>query len=143
MAVSELQDGQPLTFEWLNSLVKEINTINSSVNFLKSVDSIDIVGVSTSNLQIEVGTAKVNKKSNDEAVEIIAFQKAFKVAPVVVATVDQKKPSSVNPISAVVSVTGITASGFRCGVMLTNDSSTWGSTIKEVGITYIAIGDRA
>lgn len=144
MAVSELQDGQPLTFEWLNALVREINSLTNSINKVEALDSIDIVGTNTANLKIEVAKKMIKKDSSDQATEVISFISPFKNPPIVVATVDQQKSTdSTTPIAAVASISSVTTTGFNCKVMLVVDKQVFNKTINNIGVTYIAIGDKA
>jgi hypothetical protein len=149
--VAKLSDGQPITFEWLNSLVAEINDLRSDLsantradaqNRLRAItyagDAINRAGkIKVIADQHVVGDAKGGAGAFNKYVDFVG--NGFKDASViVVATVDMRKSKTAAEQCAV-SVANVTKNGFTCTVTPI-DSETLKAG-QPVVINYIAVGD--
>ena len=147
---AKLSDGQPITFEWLNSLVDEINrlrqdlTANSQADktrvrpIIYSGDAIQKAGkIKVIADQQKIGDAKNTKAAFNAIVKFPG--NGFKDnSVIVVATADMKKDDK-QAEKLVVSVANITNSKFVCTVTPID-----GETLKvgdDIVINYIAVGD--
>jgi len=147
---AELSDGQPITFEWLNGLVKEINGLKADLEAnnkadLARVRPITFAGdavASAGKIKVIVDQQKIGdaKKSKEAFNNYVDFPgNGFKDASViVVATADMRK-SKTSAEQLAVSVANITKNGFTCTVTPID-----GEALKagqDVIINYIAVGD--
>ena len=151
--VAQLSDGQPITFEWLNSLVSEINSLKSDLaantkadraNRLRPItyagDAINTAGkIKVIADQHKVGDAKGGKAAFNAQVSFPG--NGFKDASViVVATTDMPKGKSGKAAEQLaVSVANVTKKGFTCTVTPIDSESL--SKGQDVFINYIAVGD--
>lgn len=129
----ELSDGQPLTYEWLNSLVKEIEALKSEVTFfgLPTGSKVSIVSkTDTNTIGAKSKADSINKKS-------VSFGHTFKTAPNVVAVV-------YDDISSTVVINSITTTGFTYTLKTVDDKTALGQkTSNTIKVNYIAIGESA
>jgi hypothetical protein len=155
---AQLSDGQPITFEWLNSLVAEINVLKAQLSantaadaaanaaevanrtrpIIYSGDAIASAGkIKVIADQQTIGDAKKTKAAFNAVVKFP--NNGFKDSSViVVATADMKKDSK-QAEKLVVSVANITKSQFVCTVTpIDGETLTVG---QAVVINYIAVGD--
>lgn len=150
MAVNRLTDGMPVTTEWLNSLVDNINNALSSVDTLNSpkrfVDFYStFFGASTNDLQVVAERMSGVAAGSTNKVEMtVTFTKEFADSNVIVvatpsfASAGERKG---RPFKATASVAGITSKGFELTVGLYNDDQDFHAG-KVVTVDYIAIGRR-
>lgn len=146
-----LSDGQPITFEWLNSLASEIeslktdlaaNTKADSENRLRPItysgDAIASAGkIKVIADQQKVGDARSGKAAFNAYVDFPG--NGFKDASVVVvATADMKKTKT-SAEQLAVSVANVTKNGFTCTVTPIDSESLKAG--QDVVINYIAVGD--
>jgi len=148
--VAQLSDGQPITFEWLNTLVEEINrlrqdlTANSQADktrvrpIIYSGDAIASAGkIKVIADQQTIGDAKKTKAAFNAIVKFPG--NGFKDnSVIVVATADMKKDDK-QAEKLVVSVANVTNSKFVCTVTpIDGEQLTVG---QDIVINYIAVGD--
>ena len=149
--VAQLSDGQPITFEWLNSLVAEIETLSSQLAANTKADSenrarpITYAGDAISSAgkikviadQEKIGVATKSKAAFNAYVDFPG--NGFKDANViVVATADMRKNKS-SAEKFAVSVANVTKNGFTCtATPIDGESLTAGQNLV---INYIAVGD--
>ena len=146
----ELSDGQPITFEWLNTLVREVNSLRTDLTAnnkadLARVRPIVFAGDAIASAgkikvivdQQKIGDAKKTKEAFNNYVDFPG--NGFKDASViVVATADMRKSKTAAEQCAV-SVANVTKNGFTCTVTPID-----GEALKagqDVFINYIAVGD--
>lgn len=148
---AQLSDGQPITFEWLNSLVSEINALrvdlaaNTKADAENRLRPITYAGDAISSAgkikviadQQKVGDARAGKAAFNAYVSFPG--NGFKDASViVVATADMSKTKT-SAEQLAVSVANVTKNGFTCTVTpIDNESLKKG---QDVIINYIAVGD--
>jgi hypothetical protein len=157
--VAKLSEKQPLTFEWLNSLVDAINKADSrasnaigkasaaqgSIDAVRKIifsgDAINSAGtirVIADQHQIAAAGKSAGKNS---VVATVAFPSKFKDnSVVVVATADFLTKNDI-PYRASVSVGAVTANGFKCRVTIVDDSEDFDKKSQAIVINYIAVGD--
>ena len=148
---AQLSDGQPITFEWLNSLVAEINTLKSQLAANTKADSenrarpITYAGDAIASAgkikviadQQKVGDATKTKAAFNAYVDFPG--NGFKDASVIVVATSDMRKSKTAAEKLVVSVANVTKNGFTCTVTPID-----GETLKvgdDVIINYIAVGD--
>lgn len=141
MGVSNLSDGTPLTYEWLNQLADAINKLevqnsdDSNVKFVGLVEGDDV----------QVETGEVSFKFGDE-IQIqkpnITFKYAFAEPPAVFASVYKKNINFDLAYPAAIGISNITATNFDAVVQ----TFKVGKTILKKGdtgyIRYVAIGKK-
>ena len=150
--VAKLSDGQPITFEWLNTIVSEINSLKSDLaantkadraNRLRPItyagDAINSAGkIKVIADQHTLGTVGRTVRGSFNA-EVKFPGNGFKDASViVVATVDMAKTKT-SAEQAAVSVANVTKTGFYCTVVPIDSESFVNK--QAVIINYIAVGD--
>lgn len=142
MAVAKLQDSQPLTYEWLNSLVSAINAITPSGSSNAAVpDRITVNGVNSKDVVIDVGYKSLAAKvGEDNTSGTITFSKEFSSAPHVVAMINNHSAEASSPDLAIIAIGKVSKKGFDCKVKLVADKAEFTKTNKSVSISYIAIG---
>jgi hypothetical protein len=148
--VQKLSDGQPITFEWLNSLVSEVNSIRTDLSAntradLERVRPITFAGDSIASAgkikviadQHKVGDAKGGKAAFNAYVDFVG--NGFKNARVIVVATADIRRTKASAEQCAVSVANVTKNGFTCTVTpIDNESFSKG---QDVIINYIAIGD--
>jgi hypothetical protein len=149
--VAKLSDGQPITFEWLNSLVAEINDLRSDLsantradraNRLRPItyagDAINRAGkIKVIADQHVVGDARKSKAAFNAVVKFPG--NGFKDASVIVVATSDTPKSKESAEKLVVSVANITKNGFTCTVTpIDGETLTAGNPVI---INYIAVGD--
>lgn len=148
--VAQLSDGQPITFEWLNSLVSEINKLKTDLAansaddktrhrpVIYSGDAIAKAGkIKVIADQQKIGDASAGKAAFNNYVDFPG--NGFKDASViVVATADMRK-NKTSAEQLAVSVANVTKNGFTCTVTPIDGESL--KKGQDVIINYIAIGD--
>jgi len=148
--VAKLSDGQPITFEWLNSLVAEINdlradlTANNKADLTRvrpivyGGDAIATAGkIKVIADQQKVGDARKSKAAFNAVVKFPG--NGFKDASVIVVATSDMPKSKTSAEKLVVSVANITKNGFTCTVTpIDGETLTVG---QDVIINYIAVGD--
>jgi hypothetical protein len=150
--VAKLSEKQPLTFEWLNSLVDAINKADASANAAQGrIDAVRKIIFSGDAIG-SAGTIKViadqhqiaaaGKSAGKNSVSAnVTFPNKFKDnSVVVVATADFLTANNV-PYRASVSVGAVTASGFKCRVTIVDDDEEFNKKSQSIVINYIAVGD--
>jgi hypothetical protein len=148
--VAKLSDGQPITFEWLNSLVAEINDLRADLTANNKADLTRVRPIvyagdaiaSAGKIKViadqqKIGDAKKTKEAFNAYVDFPG--NGFKDASViVVATADMRK-NKTSAEKLVVSVANVTKNGFTCTVTpIDGETLTAG---QDVIINYIAVGD--
>lgn len=145
-----LSDGQPITFEWLNSLASEIESLKTELEansaddktrhrpVIYSGDAIAKAGkIKVIADQQKVGDARSGKAAFNAYVDFPG--NGFKDASViVVATADMKKTKT-SAEQLAVSVANVTKDGFTCTVTPIDAESLKAG--QDVVINYIAVGD--
>ena len=148
--VAKLSDGQPITFEWLNGLVAEINDLRADLMAnnkadLARVRPIVFAGDAVASAgkikvivdQQKIGDAKTTKEAFNKYVDFPG--NGFKDASViVVATADMRK-NKTSAEQLAVSVANVTKDGFTCTVTPIDGESLKAG--QDVIINYIAVGD--
>jgi hypothetical protein len=150
--VAKLSEKQPLTFEWLNSLVDAINQVDSRAkNAQGSIDAVRKI-VFAGDAISSAGTIKViadqhqiaaaGKSAGKNSVSAsVTFPSKFKDSSVVVvATADFITANNV-PYRASVSVGAVTEKGFKCRVTIVDDDEEFNKKSQAIVINYIAVGD--
>lgn len=149
---TRLSDGIPVTTEWLNNLVDEINALrnNSSTSSTAGTTStaVDFIlpGFSgTSPVQVLTGTVSGQVTTSADVFEAdVNFAVPFADTNVfVICTPTFASTGSRNgkPAKAAASVCAVTESAFKLAVMLVDDSTQTAGT-KQVTVNYIAIGKK-
>jgi hypothetical protein len=150
--VAKLSEKQPLTFEWLNSLVDAINRVDVKAG--KAQGSIDAVRkiIFSGDAINSAGTIRViadqhqiasaGKSAGKNSVSAnVTFPNKFKDnSVIVVATADFLTANNV-PYRASVAVGAVTASGFKCRVTIVDDDAEFNKKSQAIVINYIAVGD--
>ena len=155
MAVSRITDGLPITYEWLNSIVEEINalsakSVGSSGSSVSTVDNIDVMGsffnATTRTIQIIAdqwsGTATAGRATFEDT---ISFSPAFADNNVIVVATPAFVSNGTRkgrPFKSSASVGGIDKNKFELTVSLVEDDMDFNKG-KQVVINYIAIGKKA
>jgi hypothetical protein len=148
--VAKLSDGQPITFEWLNSLVAEINDLRSDLTannkadltrvrpIVYGGDAIAKAGkIKVIADQQKIGDARKSKAAFNAVVKFPG--NGFKDASVIVVATSDMAKSKTSAEKLVVSVANITKNGFTCTVTpIDGETLTAG---QDVIINYIAVGD--
>ncbi len=156
MAVSRLTDGLPVTFEWLNSLVEEINAlsakvgVSSSGSSVSTIDNIDVMGSffnsTTRTIQIIAeewtGTATAGRATFEDTVKFNPGFADNNVIVVVTAAFVSNGTRKGRPFKASASVGGIDKNKFELTVSLVEDDMDFNKG-KQVVVNYIAIGKKA
>lgn len=148
---AQLSDGQPITFEWLNSLVSEINNLKSQLADNTKADAenrarpITYAGdaiASAGKIKVIADQEKVGdaRKSKAAFNAIVKFPgNGFKDASVIVVATSDMRKSKTSAEKLVVSVANVTKDGFTCTVTpIDGETLTVG---QDVVINYIAVGD--
>jgi hypothetical protein len=150
---TRLSDGIPVTTEWLNGLVEEINALknNQSSNNTGSAAAskiIEFIGPGlqgSSSIQVLTGvinglsTAKADVFEADVNFSVpFADKNVFIVCTPTFPSVGKRKGK---PSKAAASVCAITESSFKLTVMLVDDDDQFTGS-KQVSINYIAIGKK-
>lgn len=146
---TRLSDGMPVTTEWLNQLVAEINelknTTASSASSSVAARSVEFYGPGLSGnaaLQVQTGSFSVNAAASQVLVEgNVSFAIPFADNNVFVVATPTFADSSGRPARASVSVSDIRSSSFRMTVSLVNDTDAF-TADKTVTVNYIAIGKK-
>jgi hypothetical protein len=139
----------PITTEWLNQLVAEINelknTTSSSAASSVAARSVEFYGPGLSGnaaLQVQTGSFSISAAANQALVEgNINFGIPFADNNVFVVASPTFADSNGRPARASVSLSDIRASSFRITVSLVNDIDKF-TADKQVTINYIAIGKK-
>jgi hypothetical protein len=150
---TRLSDGLPVTTEWLNNLVDEINVLrNGGSNTTGSGNAAATVvdffgpGISgSSSIQVLTGTVTGQVTASADVFEAdvnfavpFADTNVFVVCTPTFASVGSRNGK---PAKSSASVCAVTESSFKLAVMLVNDSNqSAGST--QVTVNYIAIGKK-
>jgi hypothetical protein len=149
--VQRLSDGQPITFEWLNSLVAEINDLRADLsantradaqNRLRPItyagDAINTAGkIKVIADQQKIGDARKSKAAFNAYVDFPG--NGFKDASVIVVATSDMRKNKTSAEKLVVSVANVTKNGFTCTVTpIDGETLTVG---QDVIINYIAVGD--
>jgi hypothetical protein len=151
---TRLSDGIPVTTEWLNNLVDEINVLRNGggnsggQNSTAAATVVDFFGPGlsgSSSIQVLTGTVTGQVTASADVFEAdVNFAVPFADANVfVVCTPTFASTGSRNgkPAKAAASVCSVTDSLFKLAVMLVDDGNqTAGS--KQVTVNYIAIGKK-
>lgn len=152
MAVSRLTDGLPVTTEWLNSLVDEINGFSGSTSGSSTSSTSSNIEVFGSLINSDTGSIRViaervrsTADGGTTRVEMApTFPKPFKDNNVIVVAT----PSFVSngtrkgkPFLANASVGAISSKGFLLTISLVRDDMDFNEN-KEVIVDYIAIGRK-
>lgn len=149
MAVSRLTDGLPITTEWLNSIVDEINNIKGGSGTTSSGNTVEFVGnfFSSTNRPIQVVAERItgNAAGGELTFEsTVVFPTSFADSNVIVVAT----PSFISttdrigrPVKASASVGQIASTGFLLTVSFVEDSNTY-TAGKQVTVDYIAIGKK-
>ena len=149
--VQQLSDGQPITFEWLNNLVSEVENLKSQLAANTKADAenrarpITYAGDAIASAgkikviadQQKVGDARKSKAAFNAYVDFPG--NGFKDASVIVVATSDMRKSKTAAEKLVVSVANVTKNGFTCTVTPID-----GETLKvgdDVIINYIAVGD--
>ena len=148
---AQLSDGQPITFEWLNSIVSEINDLKTALAANTKADAenrarpITYAGDAIASAgkikviadQEKIGDARKSKAAFNAYVD--SPGNGFKDASViVVATADMRK-NKTSAEQLAVSVANVTKDGFTCTVTPIDGESLKAG--QDVIINYIAVGD--
>jgi len=149
--VQQLSDGQPITFEWLNNLVSEVENLKSQLAANTKADAenkarpITYAGDAIASAgkikviadQQKVGDATKTKAAFNAYVDFPG--NGFKDASVIVVATSDMRKSKTAAEKLVVSVANVTKNGFTCTVTPID-----GEALKvgdDVIINYIAVGD--
>jgi len=150
---SRLSDRIPVTTEWLNGLVEEINAIKNSIPSSSTGSAaaskiIEFIGPGlqgSSSIQVLTGvinglsTAKADVFEADVNFSVpFADKNVFIVCTPTFPSVGTRKGK---PSKAAASVCAITDSSFKLTVMLVDDDDQFTGS-KQVSINYIAIGKK-
>jgi hypothetical protein len=150
---TRLSDGIPVTTEWLNGLVEEINAIKNSIPSSSTGSAaaskiIEFIGPGlqgSSSIQVLTGvinglsTAKADVFEADVNFSVpFADKNVFIVCTPTFPSVGTRKGK---PSKAAASVCAITDSSFKLTVMLVDDDDQFTGS-KQVSINYIAIGKK-
>jgi hypothetical protein len=141
MAVSELSDGNPLTYNWLNDLVAEINQTSRDVKSVTGSSKINMIAdhmSSTKYVQMLTGKTVVNlagKESIDKT--LVTFSTPFASADVlVIPTINFR--NAAEEIYATAWVTNINESG--CVIRVKRFPPVDKKKSTPITINYLAIG---
>jgi len=149
MAVSRLTDGLPITTEWLNSIVDEINNLKGGTGTTTSGNVVEFVGnfFSSTTRPIQVIAERItgNAAGGELTFEsAVTFPSSFADSNVIVVAT----PSFISttdrigkPVKASASVGQIASTGFLLTVSFVEDSNTY-TAGKQVTVDYIAIGKK-
>lgn len=149
MAVSRLTDGLPITTEWLNSIVDEINNLKGGTGTATSGNVVEFVGTffSSTTRPIQVVADRVTGVAAGGELTFetsVVFPNSFGDSNVIVVAT----PSFISttdrlgkPVKASASVGQIASTGFLLTVSFVEDSNTY-TAGKQVTVDYIAIGKK-
>lgn len=141
MAVSELSDGNPLTYNWLNDLVVEINKVSGDVKSVTGSSKINMVAdhmASTSYVQMLTGKTIINlsgKESIDKT--LVTFSTPFASTEVLVIPAINFR-NAAEEIYATAWVTNINESG--CTIRVKRFPPIDKKKSTPITINYLAIG---
>lgn len=131
----KLTDGNPLTLDWLNTLVTEIDDLRSLIapgfDVRKPVTYSGNKIASVSKVQIEANQTKVSAPPTGLTNQLITFSKPFNTAPIVVATLLR---NGVVTVSLVIKSTTATSFTIALGPHTQK-------TAIDYYVNYIAIGE--
>jgi hypothetical protein len=140
----------PITTEWLNQLVTEINDLkNTSSSSSSSTGAaqkvIDFYGPGLSGntaVQVQTGIFRTTAPAAQKTIEAnVNFPIPFADNNVFIVTTPSFPDPSGRPAKASASVSGVNANSFRMTIMLVTDTETFG-TDRAVSVNYIAIGKK-
>jgi hypothetical protein len=149
MAVSRLTDGLPITTEWLNSLVDEINNLKGGTGTTASGNVVEFVGTffSSTTRPIQVVADRITGVAAGGELTFetsVVFPNSFGDSNVIVVAT----PSFISttdrlgkPVKASASVGQIASTGFLLTVSFVEDSNTY-TAGKQVTVDYVAIGKK-
>ena len=147
---TRLSDGMPITTEWLNQLVTEINDLkNNSSSSSSSTGAaqkvIEFYGPGLSGntaVQVQTGTFSTTAPAAQKTVEgNVNFPVPFADNNVFIVTTPSFPDPNGRPAKASASVAGVNASSFKITVMLVTDTDSFGAD-RAVSVNYIAIGKK-
>ena len=149
--VAKLSDKQPITFEWLNSLVDAINDLKGDITDVsESIRPIVFAGdaiASNNNSKVKVVADQHQIASaggangKDNIVTTVTFPSNFKDNSVVVVATADFLTSDKVPYRASVSVGSVTDKQFSCRVSIVDDKINFNKKTAAIVINYIAIGN--
>jgi hypothetical protein len=139
MAVSELSDGNPLTYNWLNDLVSVINQTSKDVKSVTGASKINLITPeSYPNVQMLTGKTTINlagKESVDKT--LVTFNTPFASPDVlVIPTINFR--NAAEEIYATAWVTNINESG--CTIRVKRFAPIDKKKSTPITINYLAIG---
>jgi hypothetical protein len=141
MAVSELSDGNPLTYNWLNLLVADINQVSRDVKSVTGASKINLIAdhmASTTYVQVLTGKTTVNlagKESIDKT--LVTFSTPFVSSDVLVIPAINFR-NNAEEIYATAWVTNINESG--CTIRVKRFAPIDKKKSTPITINYLAIG---
>ena len=141
MAVSELSDGNPLTYNWLNLLVADINQVSRDVKSVTGASKINLIAdhmASTTYVQVLTGQTTVNlagKESIDKT--LVTFSTPFVSSDVLVIPAINFR-NNAEEIYATAWVTNINESG--CTIRVKRFAPIDKKKSTPITINYLAIG---
>ena len=141
MAVSELSDGNPLTYNWLNELVADINQASKDVKSVTGASKINLIAdhmPSTTYVQMLTGETVVNlagKESIDKT--LVTFSTPFASSDVLVIPAINFR-NNAEEIYATAWVTNINESG--CTIRVKRFAPIDKKKSTPITINYLAIG---
>jgi hypothetical protein len=141
MAITELSDGNPLTYNWLNDLVVEINKVSGDVKSVTGSSKINMIAdhmPTTTYVQMLTGKAIINlsgKESIDKT--LVTFSTPFSSPDVlVIPTINFR--NAAEEIYATAWVTNINESG--CTIRVKRFPPIDKKKSTPITINYLAIG---
>ena len=147
---TRLSDGMPITTEWLNQLVAEINELKNSNSSSSSSSQaaqrvVEFYGpglAGNSAIQVQTGSFSTQAAAAQALVEAsVNFPIPFADNNVFLVATPTFSDSTGRPARSSVSVSNIRAGSFKMTVMLVNDRDAF-TADKTVTVNYIAIGKK-
>jgi hypothetical protein len=147
---TRLSDGMPITTEWLNQLVAEINELKNSNSSSSSSSQaaqrvVEFYGpglAGNTPIQVQTGSFQTQAAASQALVEgNVNFSIPFADNNVFIVATPTFSDSTGKPARASVSVSNIRAASFKMTVMLVNDRDLF-TADKTVTVNYIAIGKK-
>jgi hypothetical protein len=141
MSLSNLSDGNPLTYDWLNSLVASINKASEDVKSVTGSSKINMIAdhmASTAYVQILTGETVVNlagKESIDKT--LVTFSTPFASSDVLVIPAINFR-NNAEEVYATAWVTNINESG--CTIRVKRFAPIDKKKSTPITINYLAIG---
>jgi hypothetical protein len=147
---TRLSDGMPITTEWLNQLVTEINELRNTSSSSSSATGVaqrvvEFYGpglLGNTAVQVQTGVFSTTAPAAQKTIEAnVNFPIPFADNNVFIVVTPTFPDSNGRAYKATASVAGVNASSFKMTVMLVTDTDTFGAD-KAVSVNYIAIGKK-